>query len=82
MILDDVYPEFPGDVRNASGFSYHIQYEIGEGVDIKQLLWHEDKSPCLEPILKAAKKSIVDPNVKTVFYSNHLPLAMHEVGDS
>lgn len=56
MILDDVYPGFPGDVRNASGFPYPVQYEIVEGIDIKQLLWHEDKSPCLEPILKAAKK--------------------------
>lgn len=56
MILDDVYPGFPGDVRNASAFPYPIQYEIVEGIDIKQLLWHEDKSPCLEPILAAAKK--------------------------
>ncbi len=56
MILDDVYPGFPGDVRNASAFPYPIQYEIVEGIDIKQLLWHEDKSPCLDPILKAAKK--------------------------
>jgi hypothetical protein len=35
MILDDVYPGFPGDVRNASGFPYPIQYEIVEGIDIK-----------------------------------------------
>ncbi len=56
MILDDVYPGFPGDVRNASGFPYPIQYEIVEGIDIKQLLWNKDKSPCLKPILKAAKK--------------------------
>ena len=56
MLLDDVYPGFPGDVRNASGFPYPIQYEPVEGIDIKQLLWNEDKSPCREPILKAAKK--------------------------
>ncbi|MCP4722052.1 MAG: aspartate/glutamate racemase family protein, partial [Desulfobacteraceae bacterium] len=56
MILDDVYPGFPGDVRNASAFPYPIQYEIVEGIDIRKLLWDEDKSPCLEPILKAAKK--------------------------
>ncbi len=56
MILDDVYPGFPGDVRNASGFPYPVQYEIVDGIDIKQLLWHEDKSPCLEPILNSAKK--------------------------
>lgn len=56
IILDDVYPGFPGDVRNASAWGFPIQYEVCEGIDIKQLLWEEDKSPCLEPILKAAKK--------------------------
>lgn len=56
MILDDVYPGFPGDVRNASAFPFPIQYEIVEGIDIRQLLWHEDKSPCLAPILEAAGK--------------------------
>ncbi|SLM30227.1 conserved hypothetical protein [Desulfamplus magnetovallimortis] len=56
MILDDVYPGFPGDVRNASAFPYPIQYEIVEGIDIKALLWEEDKTPCLAPIQKAAKK--------------------------
>ena len=56
MILDDVYPGCPGDVRNASGFPYPIQYEIVEGIDIKQLVWNKDKSACLKPILKAAKK--------------------------
>ena len=56
IILDDIYPGFPGDVRNASAFPYPIQYEIVEGIDIKQLVWEEDKSPCLEPIKRAAKK--------------------------
>jgi len=56
IILDDVYPGFPGDVRNASTYPYPIQYEIVEGVDIKTLVFNEDKSPCLEPIKKAAKK--------------------------
>jgi Asp/Glu/hydantoin racemase len=56
MILDDVYPGFPGDVRNASAFPFPIQYEIVSGIDIKQLVWHEDKSPCLKPILDAARK--------------------------
>jgi hypothetical protein len=56
MILDDVYPGFPGDVRNASAYPFPIQYEIIQGVDIPTLVWAEDKSPCLEPILQAAKK--------------------------
>jgi hypothetical protein len=56
IILDDVYPGFPGDVRNASAFPFPIQYEIAKGVDIWALVHEEDKSPCLEPIKRAAKK--------------------------
>jgi hypothetical protein len=56
IILDDVYPGFPGDVRNASAYPYPIQYEIAEGVDIWALVHEKDKSACLEPIQRAAKK--------------------------
>jgi hypothetical protein len=55
IILDDPYPGFPGDVRNASAFPYPIQYEIAIGVDNHTLVWEKDKSPCLEPIKKAAR---------------------------
>lgn len=55
IILDDVYPAFPGDVRNASAFPYPIQYEIVKGVDILGLLYQKDKSGFLVPILEAAK---------------------------
>jgi hypothetical protein len=54
IILDDVYPGFPGDVRNASAFPYPIQYEIVQGIDIQKLVVDEDKSSCLDPILEAA----------------------------
>jgi hypothetical protein len=56
IILDDVYPGFPGDVRNASAYPFPIQYEIAERVDIKSLCYADDKSPCFEPIKKAAQK--------------------------
>ena len=56
MILDDVYPGFPGDVRNASAYPFPIQYEIVQGVDIYKLVVEKNKSPCLEPILEAARK--------------------------
>jgi hypothetical protein len=56
IILDDVYPGFPGDVRNASAFPFPIQYEIVVGVDIQALVYKEDKSPCLAPIQQAARK--------------------------
>jgi hypothetical protein len=56
IILDDVYPGFPGDVRNASAYPFPIQYEIAEGVDIINLVRAEDKTELVEPILKAARK--------------------------
>ncbi|MDJ0783200.1 MAG: aspartate/glutamate racemase family protein [Desulfosarcinaceae bacterium] len=56
MVLDDAYPGFPGDVRNASAFPYPVQYEIAEGVDNYTLVWEPDKTPCREPILRAASK--------------------------
>jgi hypothetical protein len=56
IVLDDPYPGFPGDVRNPSAYPFPIQYEIAEGVDNRTLVWEEDKSPCLEPIRRAAKK--------------------------
>jgi hypothetical protein len=56
LILDDVYPGFPGDVRNASAYPFPIQYEIVEGIDIDALVVAEDKSACLEPLLRAAQK--------------------------
>ncbi len=56
MLLDDVYPGFPGDVRNASAWGFPIQYDIVHDIDIKKLLFDEDKSPCKEPILAAAKR--------------------------
>jgi hypothetical protein len=39
ILLDDVYPGFPGDVRNASGYPFPIQYEIAVGVDIRRLVF-------------------------------------------
>ncbi|MDY7021232.1 MAG: aspartate/glutamate racemase family protein [Cyanobacteriota bacterium] len=56
IILDEQYPGFPGDTRNASAYPFPIQYEIAEGLCGKKLLFEEDKSSYLEPIKKAAKK--------------------------
>ena len=55
IILDDVYPGFPGDVRNASAYPFPIQYEIARDVDIRALVVDEDKSACLEPVVRAAR---------------------------
>ena len=56
MVLDDAYPGFPGDVRNASAWGFPIQYEIAEGVDNYTLVWEQDKTPCRAPIIRAAQK--------------------------
>lgn len=56
IILDEVYPGFPGDVRNASAYDFPIQYEIAEGVDIDKLVREENKQPYLQPVVRAAQK--------------------------
>lgn len=56
MLLDDAYPGFPGDVRNASAFGYPVQYDIVRGIDTQKLIWEDDKDPCLSPILEAAQR--------------------------
>lgn len=56
IILDEQYPGFPGDTRNASAYPFPIQYEIAEGLDGKELLFNDDKTSYLAPIQKAAKK--------------------------
>ena len=56
LILDDIYPGFPGDVRNASGYPFPIQYEIIEGLTIKKLLYDEEKTAHLPVIKTAARK--------------------------
>ncbi|MEM7424775.1 MAG: aspartate/glutamate racemase family protein [Pseudomonadota bacterium] len=56
LLLDDVYPGFPGDVRNHSSFPYPVQYEIVEGVDIKALAYSSDRDTCYPAILAAAQR--------------------------
>jgi hypothetical protein len=56
MLLDEVYPGFPGDVRNPSAYRFPIQFEIVAGVDIRRLVLNPDRSSCLTPILAAAQR--------------------------
>lgn len=56
MILDEVYPGFPGDVRNASAYPFPIQYDLVEAIDIQKLVWEADKTQCRQPIIDAAKR--------------------------
>jgi hypothetical protein len=54
MILDEVYPAFPGDLRNPSGYPYPIQYSVVKNIDCEILIRGKDKNPCRKPILEAA----------------------------
>lgn len=56
ILLNDAYPGFPGDVRNASAFQYPIQYEIAEGVTNKTLVYDKDPAKCRDAVIEAAKK--------------------------
>ena len=56
ILLNDAYPGFPGDVRNASGFPYPVQYEIAEGVTNKTLVYDKNPALCRRAVIAAAKK--------------------------
>jgi aspartate/glutamate racemase len=56
ILLNDAYPGFPGDNRNASAFPYPIQYEIAEDVTNKTLVYDKDPSQCRDAVITAAKK--------------------------
>ena len=59
MILDEVYPGFPGDVRNASGYPFPIQYEVMEDFNCNNIAVtknNEDDAIILASIMKAAKR--------------------------
>lgn len=56
ILVDEIYPAFPGDVRNPSACSYPIQYEIAEGVTIQKLVREGNKEKMLPSIVQAAKK--------------------------
>lgn len=56
ILLNDAYPGFPGDVRNASAFPYPIQYQIAKGVTNKTLVYDKNPVQCREAVIAAAKQ--------------------------
>lgn len=59
MILDEVYPGFPGDIRNASGYPFPIQYQVMEDLNCNNIAVtknNEDDAIILASIMKAAKR--------------------------
>lgn len=55
ILLNDVYPGFPGDVRNASAFPYPVQYEVARGVTNQTLVYDKNPGQCREAVVTAAK---------------------------
>jgi len=55
ILLNDAYPGFPGDVRNASAFPYPVQYQIAEGVTNKTLVYDQNPEQCSDAVLAAAR---------------------------
>lgn len=56
ILLDDIYPAFPGDVRNASAYPFAIQYDIATGIDIQKLVIDDHKIMCLPAIIQSAQR--------------------------
>ena len=56
MIVDEVYPAFPGDLRNPSAYPYPIQLSVVKGVDADLLIRGKNKNLCLNPILESASE--------------------------
>ena len=56
LILDEIYPAFPGDLRNPSAYPYPMQLGVVCGIDAEMLIRGNDKEPCLQPILAAASE--------------------------
>ncbi|GAU65948.1 hypothetical protein SSP35_02_03170 [Streptomyces sp. NBRC 110611] len=56
MLVDDVYPGFPGDMRNPSAYPFPIQYDIVRGIGFDQLIYERDKSACVEPVIASARR--------------------------
>jgi aspartate/glutamate racemase len=55
LVLDCFYPFIPGNVANASTYTFPVRYAVAEGVTGEKLLYHADKS-LLEPFIEAARK--------------------------
>ncbi|GHS93552.1 hypothetical protein AGMMS50276_04330 [Synergistales bacterium] len=55
ILLNDAYPGFPGDVRNASAFLYPVQYQIAEGVTNKTLVYDKNPGQCRDSVIAAAR---------------------------
>lgn len=56
LLLEDVYPGFPGDLRNASAWGFPIQYEMVPNLDIYRLVEEPGKNldSYVAPIVEAA----------------------------
>jgi len=58
LLLEDFYPGFPGDLRNASAWGFPIQYQMVPNLDICRLVEDPDRDldSYIQPIVTAARE--------------------------
>lgn len=56
ILVDEKYPAYPGDVRNASAYPYNIQYDIAKGLTIQELVREKNQDVFLPSVIEAAKR--------------------------
>jgi len=87
LLLEDVYPGFPGDLRNASAWGFPIQYQVVPNLDIFGLVEDPDRDleSYVEPIVEAAKtlqnrygcRAIAAECGFFAYFQKHVAAALH-----
>jgi len=57
LVLDDFYPCIPGDVRNATTYSYPVTFKIVKGVTIHRVVYEPD-SELIKSFIEAGKELV------------------------
>lgn len=55
IMLDTVFPRFPGDIGNKDTFDFPVRYEVVKGALPKRVVWDADRE-LVSPFIQAAQK--------------------------
>lgn len=55
IMLDTVFPRFPGDIGNKDTFDFPVSYEVVKGAFPKRVVWDADRD-LISPFIRAAQK--------------------------
>lgn len=55
IMLDTVFPRFPGDIGNKGTFDFPVSYEVVKGAIPKRVVWDADRD-LVSPFIRAAQK--------------------------